>query len=628
MPVMVNGVQVDITALNNASPVIKQVAADIGGLETSAAQAGDNAVGASTGLDTMTISAQSLASAVAILTTGLTAMVTVFNWGEIASGNERLITSGEQLAVSYGSSLDQILASVKETSNGTVSEMDIIASSNKAMMLGVSGSAEQMGQLMEIAALRGRAMGISTTQAFDDMVRGIGRMSPMILDNLGIVVDADGTYGAYAESIGKSASELSRSEKIQALLNKVLQEGNKLLDDAGGLADDNASKYERWNAELDNTKNQLLENTLGMARFADMGASALASFQDVTEDQSLGEFFIANATGANLLNTALGFLEDRVASHNQISRDADAARWEGLASMYETVKAAGELSGAILSVSGADEVAVEGAIKVQEAYDKYNDTLSDLQIDHDELIAKKQELIEQGWSPESEKIQDVNDRLAENEQKQKDVTEAMKGTLDQMLINTAMAGLDADAQLALARATGQIDEEAYAALSAQQDLKKQYDDGLISAQEYADKTMALRDAISRLESKGITITIDAILNEIRNTIHNYTEQSANNLIGGGQAYAEGTDGWMTVPPGYPNDSYPVMMQSGERFAVIPAGDNAAPISGGMGGGNVYNLNVQIGNHLGDEENLRNSLYPHFIELVHRAESDGHIKSQG
>ena len=34
--------------------------------------------------------------------------------------------------------------------------------------------------------VRGRAMGLSTTQAFGDIVTGIGRMSPLILDNLGI----------------------------------------------------------------------------------------------------------------------------------------------------------------------------------------------------------------------------------------------------------------------------------------------------------------------------------------------------------------------------------------------------------------------------------------------------------
>lgn len=620
MPLMVNGVQLDITALNNASPVIKQVAADVQGLEQSAKGAGEGAAGASGELDTMAMSAKSLGAAVAVVTTGLTAMVTVFQWGEIAAGNERLVTSGEQLAESYGGSLDSILASVKETSLGTVSEMDIIASSNKAMMLGVSADAEELGNLMEIAALRGRAMGISTTQAFDDMVRGIGRMSPMILDNLGIVVDAEGTYARYATSIGKTASELTRAEKIQALLNKVLEEGNQMLEESGGLAEDNAAHYERWNAELENTKNYLLENTIGMSRFADMGAEALVVFRSLADEgiQYAGNPFLL----------ALGVATRQVADHTERIREADAARWEGLASLYETTSATEALAGVTVTLTEVDANAVKGAIQVQETYDKYSEKLSDLQLDHEELLAKKQELIDQGWGPESEKIQTVNDKLAENEQKQKDVVLAMQGTLAQMLLNTAAAGLNAEGQLALARATGQIDEAAYAALSAQQALKKQYDDGKLTAQEYADRTIALREAIASLESKKVTVTVNAILNEIRNTLAQATGslQAAGAIGGRGLRYAEGTEGWMTVPPGYPNDSYPIMVESGERFAVIPAGSQASPISsgGGLGGGMTVVFAPTIQNLFGSQSDMVNQMYPAFIQMLDQAKADGHL----
>lgn len=44
-------------------------------------------------------------------------------------------------------------------------------------------------------------------------------------------------------------------------------------------------------------------------------------------------------------------------------------------------------------------------------------------------------------------------------------------------------------------------------------------------------------------------------------------------------YATGTGGWMTVPPGFPNDSYMVGMQSGERFNVVAAGQSG-------GGGDI------------------------------------------
>jgi hypothetical protein len=47
-------------------------------------------------------------------------------------------------------------------------------------------------------------------------------------------------------------------------------------------------------------------------------------------------------------------------------------------------------------------------------------------------------------------------------------------------------------------------------------------------------------------------------------------------------YASGTDGWETVPAGYPNDSYPIFLTSGEKFAVIPAGGGAETYAGMTG----------------------------------------------
>jgi hypothetical protein len=95
-------------------------------------------------------------------------------------------------------------------------------------------------------------MGISTTQAFNDIVTGIGRASPFILDNLGIVLDAEGKYQAYAEAVGKTAEELTKAEKTQALLNGVLESSKGLLEETGGLTLDNAGKWEQMSAAQKN----------------------------------------------------------------------------------------------------------------------------------------------------------------------------------------------------------------------------------------------------------------------------------------------------------------------------------------------------------------------------------------
>jgi len=157
---------------------------------------------------------------------------------------QRLETSFARLADTQA---PEMLEGLREASRGAISDMALMQAANQAMMLGVTKDAKQLAQLMEVAIDRGRAMGLSAEQAFSDLVRGIGRMSPLILDNLGIVMDAEKTFGAYAASIGKTAAELDSAEKRQALLNRVLQESVSIGDDA-------AVGYEQQEAAIANLK--------------------------------------------------------------------------------------------------------------------------------------------------------------------------------------------------------------------------------------------------------------------------------------------------------------------------------------------------------------------------------------
>ena len=165
---------------------------------------------------------------------------------------ERMSTAAQDLAHSYGQSMDDILEATRKASLGTVSDYDLMASANKALMLGVGQSAEDMAKLMEVAAVRGRAMGLSTTQAFNDIVTGIGRKSKLILDNLGIVLDLNTVYGDYADTLGKAADQLTENEKKQAMLNAVLDDTAAYLKTTGGLLEDNASKWEQLDAQTTN----------------------------------------------------------------------------------------------------------------------------------------------------------------------------------------------------------------------------------------------------------------------------------------------------------------------------------------------------------------------------------------
>ena len=73
---------------------------------------------------------------------------------------------------------------LRSASRGTISDFDLMQSSSRALALGVADSSQELTQLLEVAIARGKALGVSANQAFSDLVTGIGRMSPLILDNL------------------------------------------------------------------------------------------------------------------------------------------------------------------------------------------------------------------------------------------------------------------------------------------------------------------------------------------------------------------------------------------------------------------------------------------------------------
>jgi hypothetical protein len=74
-----------------------------------------------------------------------------------------------------------------------------MASANKALALGVGQNAQQIADLLAIARQKGKDFGEGTAQAFEDITVGLGRLSPRILDNLGIILDENKIYKEYAD---------------------------------------------------------------------------------------------------------------------------------------------------------------------------------------------------------------------------------------------------------------------------------------------------------------------------------------------------------------------------------------------------------------------------------------------
>ncbi len=183
----------------------------------------------------------------------------MISYAKMAARGEQLEESFRRLAEKYGFSADAILADLDRLAKGTIQKYDLILAANRALLLGIP--ADKLDELMKIAIVRARAMGLSYTQAFNDIVTGIGRASPMILDNLGIIAKAEEAYKEYAETIGKSADELTSQEQKLALLNYVITHNIDLLKEYDEIQDEvtDAEQWEQVSRAISDVKYQLGE---------------------------------------------------------------------------------------------------------------------------------------------------------------------------------------------------------------------------------------------------------------------------------------------------------------------------------------------------------------------------------
>lgn len=140
---------------------------------------------------------------------------------------EALETQTQRLGISAQS----LLSDLQDVTQGQVSLRDLTTSASTAIALLGEESIPRLSELADIAARASTALATDLTGAFSDMVRGIGRQSRLILDNLGLVIDAEQAYDDYAESIGKAADALTEAERKQAFLNAAIEQGYEKYGD-------------------------------------------------------------------------------------------------------------------------------------------------------------------------------------------------------------------------------------------------------------------------------------------------------------------------------------------------------------------------------------------------------------
>ncbi|RLF43726.1 MAG: hypothetical protein DRN17_05795, partial [Thermoplasmata archaeon] len=149
-----------------------------------------------------------------------------------AADYQNQIKAAEDYALRTGMSLMSAAKSMRAITGDAISMSDALRHSSIAAAAGFNTS--EIEKLTTVAKKASLALGRNLADSLERVFKGAVKAEPELLDELGIILRLKPATEKYAESIGKTASELTTFEKQQAVLNEVLAQGEEKF---GGLSD-------------------------------------------------------------------------------------------------------------------------------------------------------------------------------------------------------------------------------------------------------------------------------------------------------------------------------------------------------------------------------------------------------
>jgi hypothetical protein len=172
-----------------------------------------------------------------------------------AMDTTNMVKGLDQLGAATGRNLGGLSKRLVDLTDGAVSfqeSMKAVAQSSSAGM-----SSKNIERMAVVAKNASMALGVAMPDALSRLSRGITKLEPELLDELGIMTKIQPAVDAYSLQVGKAASQLTDFERRQAFANAVLKEGEEKFGKLGELA---ANPYDKLLASLKNLSQSILES--------------------------------------------------------------------------------------------------------------------------------------------------------------------------------------------------------------------------------------------------------------------------------------------------------------------------------------------------------------------------------
>jgi hypothetical protein len=459
----------------------------------------------------------------------------------------------DRLAVSIDTTSDVLLGQMKEASRGTLSDMEAMGAATDLMSLGLAKTAQEAVRLSKVQT--GLAMDTN------NLVLTLTNMRTMRFDQLGVSVDG---FKERLEGLKKTMQGASEQDIFK---EAFLQQAEMQLERVGNAADSSAGQFKIFEAEWKNMADGV---KVGVATAL---TPALVAWNNMVKQGHDEVDMMEKVAKANNMT-----YEEFIRLGDGIDPLIDAWK-QNQATMSDNIETANQMS-----VSNEDLVATQKELSdtltsevsliksMQSAEDSYTQKSTDLTKQRADAEDNLSKLRAQGYWEQSDQIQNAIGKVDEIKQKEADLAAEREKQSLQFVSNILAENLARDGWTENEFKAFADQQEAWGLWSADTVAKAE------AAMQAANDVTAAIEAIP--SSKDVTINVHT-----KNSGADYNPYSSGVNAGAySSGFASGTHGWETVPAGYPNDTYPIRLTSGEKFAVVPASSGGSSSGGNYAGG--------------------------------------------
>ena len=265
-----------------------------------------------------------LVRAYALLAANVFALSAAFGLFSRAAQVDTLVESMKTLEIVSGQAIRSTARELQEASGFGMDFANSMRSTSLALSAGFES--EQIFELGEVARNAAVSLGRNVPDALDRIFRGVIKVEPELLDEIGLFVRVNEAAAKYASSIGVAAGELTEFQKRQAFLEESLEQGRNKFEAFSDVPIDPFAKLATTFADL----------TQKVLTFLNRAIGPVVNFIIDNESVFAGAFILLGGVLLKMVIPALGQFALRAAANaEQARQDAIEQQQQSLAKIQQ-----------------------------------------------------------------------------------------------------------------------------------------------------------------------------------------------------------------------------------------------------------------------------------------------------